>query len=159
MAIYIQKIKTNWTKSSRGNPGATLRNKVPEKLPIVAKEFSDSVFLQQIVFEEGAFTKPNRKGISIVNETQIREHRLEFNPCDNGLEVGFWTENNIKKKVGLLRFNSWCQVKTNKRFPMEYTWGYYKIVYNIFYGEMQKAEEIVKTKTCEIEKDYQSLLW
>ncbi len=30
MKILIQKIKTEWTKKSRGNPGATRRNRVLE---------------------------------------------------------------------------------------------------------------------------------
>ena len=157
MAIYIQKIKTNWTKKSRGNPGSTLRNGVPEKLPIKTTDLSDTVVLQEIIFNEGGFDKPSKNKILEINETQIREHRLDFNYSDVGLEIGFWNENQIKKKVGVLKFNSWCQLKTNRRFAMEYTWGYYKIVYNIFYGELKSAREVFETGKS-IEKDYQTLL-
>ena len=157
MAIYIQKIKTNWTKKSRGNPGATLRNGVPEKLPVIAIDKSNSVLLQEITFNEGGFDRPSENKISEINETQIRQHRLDFNHSNSDLEIGFWTENQIKKKVGLLKFNSWYQVKTNRRFPMEYTWGYYKIVYNIFFGELDGTTGIFETEK-RIEKDYQTLL-
>lgn len=157
MTIYIQKIKTNWTKNSRGNPSSTFRNRVPEKLPIKTISLIDAVVLQEIMFNEGGFDKPSKNKISEINENQIREHRLDFNHSDAGLEIGFWNENQIKKKVGVLEFNSWCQVKTNRRFPMEYTWGYYKIVYNIFYGELDGSRGIFETEK-KIEKDYQTLL-
>ena len=157
MAIYIQKITTNWTKKSRGNPGSTLRNRVPEKLPIKATDSVNSVILQEIIFNEGGFNKPSKNKISEINETQIREHRLDFNYSDIDLEIGFWTENQIIKNVGLLKFNSWCQIKTNRRFPLEYTWGYHKIVYNIFYGELDCAREVFETEKS-FDKDYQSLL-
>ncbi|UII26069.1 hypothetical protein LVD15_22625 [Fulvivirga maritima] len=157
MSIYIQKIKTSWTKKSRGNPGSNLRNGVQEKLPIKTVHLVDSVVLQEIIFNEGGFDKPSKNKMLEINETQIREHRLDFNYSDDGLEIGFWTENQIKKKVGVLKFNSWCRVKTNRRFPMEYTWGYYKIVYNIFYGELNIAREVFETEK-RFEKDYQTLL-
>ncbi|NME72289.1 hypothetical protein [Flammeovirga aprica] len=132
MLIYIQKIQTNWTKRSRGFPNASFRNKVPEKLPIEMEITSDAVLLQETVFAEGCFDEPIRKGIQELNETQLREQRLEFEKQNEELEIHFWNEDKIKKKVGILPINSWCQIKTNRRFPMEYTWGYYKIVYNIF---------------------------
>lgn len=158
MAIYIQKIQTNWTKSSRGNPGSTLRNGVPEKLPIDTKELSDSVILQEVIYNEGGFNKPSENKISGINAFQIREQRFDFNLSDDGLEIGFWTENYTRKKIGVLSLNSWCQIKTNRRFPMEYTWAYYKIVYNVFYGELDMAEDIVATKKEEIVKDFQTRL-
>jgi phenylalanine-4-hydroxylase len=158
MAIYIQKIQTNWTKASRGNPNSTLRNSVPEKLPITTTTQVDSVFLQEIIYNEGKFTKPSKIKLSEINEIQIREQRLDLNEINNQLEISFWTENQIKKKAGIINFNSWCQIKTNRRFPMEDTWGYYKIVYNIFYGEIYKATDIVRSKKKEFDKDYQTLL-
>ena len=158
MAIYIQKIQTNWTKTSRGNPNSTLRNNVPEKLPFETKIRRDLVFLQEIIYNEGKFTEPSNTTISEINEIQIREQRLGLNDINNQLEISFWTENKIKKKVGIINFNSWCQIKTNRRFPMEDTWGYYKIVYNIFYGEINIAPDIVRSKKKEFERDYQTLL-
>ena len=157
MAIYIQKIKTIWTKSSRENPGSTLRNGVPEMLPIKPNDLSDSVLLQEIIFNEGRFDKPDKNKISEINEIQFREHNLDFNQSDIGLEIGFWNKKQIRKKVGILNFNSWCQIKTNKRFPIEYTWGYYKIVYNVFYGQLDGSRDIFQTEKI-IEKDYQTLL-
>ncbi|GAL87787.1 hypothetical protein MYP_5018 [Sporocytophaga myxococcoides] len=158
MGIHIQKIQTNWTKESRSSPGSTLRNRVPEKLPIETEELSDSVVLQEIIYNEGRFNEPSKKKVLTINEVQIREQRLDFNYSDDSLEIGFWTEDKIRKKVGILNFNSWCQIKTNRRFPMEYTWGYYKIIYNIFYGDLNKAKDFMETKKQEIEMDFQSLL-
>lgn len=158
MGVFIQKIQTNWTKRSRSSPDSTLRNRVPEKFPIVSEEWSDSVFLQEIIFNEGGFDVPIKHKVSVLNEFQIREQRLDFNFSDRLLEIGFWNENQIRKKVGILNFNSWCQIKTNNRFLMEYTWGYYKIVYNVFYGEMNKMKDIMNNTKPVIALDFQTLL-
>jgi hypothetical protein len=158
MGIFIQKIETNWTKKSRGNPGSTLRNRVPEKLPIRIFESSESALLQYMIFNEGSFEKPSKNKTYIINDNSIRQHGLDFKHVAGGLEVGLWTRHKNLQKIGVLKFNSWCQIKTNCRYPMEYTTGYRKIVFNIFYGEMEKAKDIVKSKNHAIEKDFQTLL-
>ena len=158
MGIFIQKIETNWTKKSRGNPGSTLRNAVPEKLPIKNIENADTPVLQYIIYNEGSFDKPSKNKIYQINDNSIRQHGLDFKYVDEGLEVGFWGRNKKFKKIGILKYNTWCQIKTNSRHPMEHTTGYTKTVLNIFYGEMDKAKEIVKNKKKSIEKDFQILL-
>jgi hypothetical protein len=131
---------------------------VPEKLPFVIGEMSDSVFLQEIVYQEGRYAKPIKTEIRTINETQIRQERLAFEMADDLLKIGFWTENQIKKKAGSLNYNSWCQIKKNRRFPMEDTWGYYKIVYTIFFGEISKVKTTVSSTNLAFKKDYQTLL-
>lgn len=158
MAIYIQKIQTNWTKLSRGYPGASARNQVPEKLPLKIDDVSNSVFLQEILYREGGFDKPHTHKVSKINTFQIRQQRLELDDTANGLAIKFWTEDQIRKNIGTLAANTWCQIKTNRRYPMEYTWGYYKIVFNIFYGEPDQAQHIFKNQESVIQKDYQTLL-
>jgi hypothetical protein len=88
----------------------------------------------------------------------VREERFDFEVRGNELIVEFWTENQTKKKSGSLRVNSWCQIKTNRRVVMEHTWGYYKIVFNIFHGELSKIDSVLKDKEAKFEKDYQTLL-
>ncbi|MBD0401222.1 hypothetical protein [Flammeovirga sp. EKP202] len=156
MIIYIQKIQTNWMKRSRGFPHSTLRNSVPEILPIEPIDSTDTIVFQETIFEEGCFESPIIKKSIVLNEHQLREQQLEINKTtDNTLEISFWNPLKIKKKVGTLNYNSWCQIKSNWRFPMEYTWGYKKVVYNIFYGDPNNVYAIQKAT---IEKDYQSLL-
>jgi hypothetical protein len=157
-SIYIQKIVTKWTKISRGGTDAGLRNKVPEKLPLEVADTDGAVLLQEIIYNEGGFTNPTFNKIRKLNQNQVIEERFDFQRTDSDLTVEFWNEDQIKKKLGILNFNSWCQIKTNRRFPMEHTTGYYKIVFNIFYGDLSKIESIMSSKEAEFEKDYQTLL-
>ncbi len=61
MSIIIQVVSVEWTKKSRGAPGAVRRNAVPESLPIVNRVLSikeGDCFIQEIRCCEEGF-KPN----------------------------------------------------------------------------------------------------
>lgn len=170
MAIYIQKIQSIWTKDSRGNPGASLRNSIPEKLPIKGTSARKGMHIEEVVYREYAsFQKPQSKPPQKINQSQLRELGLSFKKVEETLLVGFWKQTNnsdmaafgedcILKKAGALSYNNWCQLKTNRRYPLEHTWAYYKIVFNIFFGELGKAAELMQAKSMQFGKDYQSLL-
>ena len=159
MGIYIQKIRTYWTKISRGYPGAHSRNQVPERFPMdIPFKSKQEIYLQEIQVEEGTFHRPTIKPPRPVNLIQVRELRLELEVVDHKLHIAFWQETEIRKNLGTLPINAWCQVKSNRRFALDYTWAYHKNVYNIFYGALSKAEDISRSREPVFIQDFQSLL-
>lgn len=170
MAIYIQKIQSIWTKESRGNPGASLRNSIPEQVPIKGIDTQKGIHLEELIYREyTAYKKPQSKPPQKINPSQLRELGLSFNKDEEKLHIGFWKqlsnsdmqesgEDYILKKAGDLAFNNWCQLKTNRRYPLEHTWAYYKIVFNIFFGDLIKARELMQSKPMQFCQDYQTLL-
>lgn len=158
-SVYIQKIVTEWTKQSRGAPHAALRNQVPERCPLEVLEEYETVVLQEIVFHEHSFTRPIFKKIRKINHNQILQEGFDFQFVEMGLAIAFRRDDSHLRKVGILKFNSWGQVKVNRRIPMEYTWGYHKIVFNIFHGELSKIKNAMDGKKPEFIGDYQILLF
>lgn len=148
MDTLIQVIKTEWTKKSRGSPGSTLRNSVPIHHPFIAHHTS-GILLQKVnYYESDDFKEPYSKLISNINSNQLRDIRLELIEEDKTLKVKFWgtpirPSYGKSKAMASLTNNSWLQIVGNVRVPYESTTGYNKYVYNIFYGEKEKANEIV----------------
>ena len=158
--IYIQKIRTDWTKASRGAPKAALRNRVPELLPFDLSIMDGPDFLfQEIRFSEYDFARPEVKPVKAINHNQVRQYGLAFEEADgDNRNVFFWSEVAVGKCIGMLQPNTWCQIKANRRVIMDYTWGYYKEVFTIFFGEVRKAPSILQSKPAAFRQDYQTLL-
>ena len=148
MDTLIQIIKTEWTKKSRGNPGATLRNSVSNYYPVSIPSVSGITLQQVNYFESNDFKEPHLKEEKAINDNQLRQIRLELNEESNALKVMFWgtpirQSYGKAKTIASLPINSWLQIIGNARIPYEDTTGYNKYVYNIFYGTKEKANEIV----------------
>lgn len=158
MPIYLQKIETRWTKESRGNPGASLRNKVPEKLPFIDAEVTNKVVLHEITYHEVDSFQTGSEKLRYINDIQVRQEGLAFEEINDALVIWYWSKTNNKKKLGTLPVNTWCQWKTNFRYPMEHTWGYTKQVYSIFFGELNQAKNLVRKNVPEFTEDHQTLL-
>lgn len=75
------------------------------------------------------------------------------------MEIHLLSDQQRKKRAGELGFNQWCQVKANRRYVLQDTWGYSKTVYNIFYGEVLKIESIMNTAEKTFMTDLQKLLY
>lgn len=161
MGIHIQTIETHWTKNSRGNPGASKRNSVPELLPVRTDASCHGIILQEILFHEyhDDFTTASYGRVRKINENQVRQAGLDFSFKNDSLEIAFWNEQGFKKRAGTLSIGTWGQIKTNWRtLDFEGEWWYYKRVYNIFFGDLEKVEHTLLTQNCRLEKDFQSLL-
>ena len=164
MGIIIHAIKVIWTKESRGEPGASIRNRIPELLSFAELPDSDSIYLQETIFSEYKdFKNPLRKAPKLINEKQLKESDLEIEIRDNELSLtsclsSSWIKSSYPKKLGNLSYNNWCQIKSNDRIPLESTWSYEKTVLNIFYGELRKVNDIVHSKRPQFIRDYRILL-
>jgi len=148
MDILIQIIETKWTKKSRGNPKATLRNSVPNNFDLYTTKIKGISLQKVFYFESNDFKKPYIEKPKEINENQLREIRLELIEKNNFLEIKFWgtpiRPSYIKaKSIAFLQQNSWFQIIGNARIPYEDTTGYIKYVFNIFYGEQQRANEVI----------------
>ncbi|MCG7550487.1 hypothetical protein [Pseudoalteromonas sp. Of7M-16] len=135
MNTIIQHIETYWTKKSRGHPRATLRNAVPEVFPIENVPETQGVLLIKVKHSEYSnFNNPSVSGFRTINENQQRQLGFEFEELGGELLVSMWSRSGHLKRVGILKANSWLKIIANERTPIEYTWAYYKHVYNIYFG-------------------------
>ena len=136
MNTVIQHIETYWTKESRGNPGATIRNSVPDTFPIGSPPETLGVFLNEIKYSEYSnFKSPTVSDFRYINENQQRQLGFKFENSSGELLVSKWNYSGHLKTIGTLKPNSWLKVVTNERVSLEYTWAYYKHVYNIYFGK------------------------
>lgn len=148
MDTIIQIVKTEWTKKSRGYPGAALRNAVPDVLPLIIPTVNGVTLQQATYSEQRQFKEPRITEPKLINCDQARELRLELGERSESLEVKFWgtpirPSYGKAKPIATLAVNSWLQIIGNARIAYEDTTGYQKYVYNIFYGESAKANDIV----------------
>ncbi len=148
MDIVILHIETFWTKKSRGNPGATKRNSVPESC--VAGEVLEinGVQVKEVKYSEYSnFVDPIISDYRSINENQQRQMGFQFDAVDDRLLVSKWKYSGRLSKVGYLDPESWLRVVTNERTPLEHTWGYHKHVYNIFFGNAANIDHILVSKS------------
>ena len=159
MDVYIQKIRVEWTKESRGEPLASIRAKVPEIVSSQPLPNSGGIQLEEVFFYEvNEFHSPTIKPVKTINEHQLRQLGLEFGMSDETLIIYQWKDHYRKKLTGL-RQNQWMRLITNRRHPLEHTSGYYKEVINIVFSEMHKVQDILKTKTYQALLDKQTILY
>ena len=136
-----------------------MRSRVPEKLPTIIQGISGPILLQEVIFNEhNHYTNPDKKALKVINENQAKQHGFSFYQESDKLKIEFWMGFSFKKNAGTLNPNNWCQIKANRRYPLEHTWAYHKIVCNVFYGEESKLNSVMNTKEMAYQKDFQSLL-
>ncbi len=159
--IYIQKIQTNWTKKSRSHPLASRRNAVPERIPITKLVALEGVWIQENQFSEvDEFQFSQKKENNLINQNQIRQEQLSFeiNDQKKQVSIGIWNEEGHHKNAGVLTENTWGQILKNRRYALEHTWGYTKVVYNLFYGETSKLKDSMNKEKALFVKDFKTLL-
>lgn len=142
MNIVIQHIESYWTKQSRGSPAATLRNAVPETFPISIPFESKGVVLHEVNYYEHHHFKNPVIDYREIDEHQRRQLGYRFELIAESVLVSRLARNGISRELGLLESHSWLQVITNERVSIERTWAYYKHVYNIYYGQIDKVNGI-----------------
>lgn len=148
MAVLIQRIETYWTKSSRGQPRATVRNSVPETYMIENLPKENGVnYIQVRYSEHDDFQEPSITSWILINENQQREIGLDFKLIEsNVLLVSRWKKNGFLKKVGELTQGSWLKLVSNERVVLDYTWAYKKHVFNIYFGNPSEMNAAFSSK-------------
>ncbi len=159
MNIYLQKIRTDWTKKSRGEPLASKRHQVPQLWPVQLTSTESGMLLQEILFSETTgFQKPVKEASRTINNHQVRQLGLEFENEGDMLIVFQW-KRDYRKELTRLNQNQCFRLITNRRVPLEHTSGYYREVINIFFGELSKAHDILKTQPYHHLVDQQTTLY
>ncbi|MBU2714081.1 hypothetical protein [Zooshikella harenae] len=147
MNTIVQHIETYWTKQSRGNPGASVRNSVPETFTIEGAPEIQGVLLNEVKYSEyNNFSNPVVSDFHAINENQQRQLGFKFEELDGELLVSKWNHSGHLTKVGALKPNSWLKVITNERTSLEHTWAYYKHVYNIYFGEASNTGNVLSSQ-------------
>lgn len=164
MHTIIQLIETQWTKRSRGQPGAAVRNSVPEVVPFPANTPVETVLFQRLVYSEPGFVQPVLASIAPLSPEDADKWRISVLQTDLSAEISFFgipfTETSGRPtKVIRLDCNSWFQIVGNRRVDEGWTWGYRKFVYNVFHGEASLANEIVATVNPVCRLQYEEHLW
>ena len=155
MILTVQLIVVEWTKQSRGAPGSTQRNAVPEVWPLTGHP-SARLSVQQVRFVEyDGFQKPSVKWRSDPKEPQICELGLGFAERGQSLEIAFRNryrasydrpknaERRQMKSIASLQKGSVAQIRTNARLTsIEGDWSYLKSVYNIAWTKETPHEDL-----------------
>lgn len=143
--LFIQEIRTDWTKKSRGGTDATTRNAVPERwaLPRLAHPLTDPLVIihQRVRFDEANQFQAVEK---VEQRLLVKKKRERLNGVwvtldeETCLLQFFWTSlvgapnrTHLPRKIGVLALGEWAQVKTNGRFGWDDEWRYQKTVFTI----------------------------
>lgn len=149
MILVIQDISTHWSKLSRGGKYASLRNSIPEALPIQYIPETQSglrllhhrvVFSESKVFES-PFTEvvseelsPEYNGHFGCTEIEVRNNKIFAKYAHNwncgGAPMRWWSSQTVQLALG-----TWIRIRSNGRFSKgwESYWTYHKTVLNIGY--------------------------
>lgn len=153
LQTIVQIVETHWTKQSRGAAGATIRNALPEVLPIPTSVApSGPILLHHAQFRESDnFTTPRSTGLMIFGAHDETTWRLRIEPADDGgVDVLFYgsrfqfTSGRSTDKARLPA-NTWLQIVSNMREAHEDYWCYRKFVYNIVHARQPDASLLLRT--------------
>ncbi|TWU11302.1 hypothetical protein CA54_01070 [Symmachiella macrocystis] len=142
--VIIQRIRSEWTKESRGGEGARRRNAVPQALPLPESCFTDRFAHQTVRFlEREEFRRPERDSIAIGDSwTDMACSDLEITVVTEGLQVRLVTDARNAASGDVQTFRAftlvpgtWGQLIYNARYVHVYTgiWTYERSVLNIGY--------------------------
>lgn len=108
---------------------------MPDCFPLASVPEIPGVSFVEVKYSENtSFENPIVSGFRSINENQQRQLGFKFEKFGSKLAVSKWSDSGHLKKVGILNTNAWLRVIENERESLEYTWGYYKHVYNIYFG-------------------------
>ena len=168
MQTLVQVIDTSWSSASRGAPGSSARNAVPERVAIPDCALSDAVLLHLVTCREAQqfAIGPALPAVQVVPFAQ--QHRERF-PLALALEgaaarvdfFGYVAQRRPKKAVYsvLLEPNNWVRIVANLRVAQDDAWAYHKFVFNIFHGPAYRANELMASKAPLARVDHQQHLW
>lgn len=162
MGVFIQRIRTEWTKESRGGAMAALRNQTPELFRVPDLMGMKSIAFQKVEFSEfNSFKVPKITGPKELNDQQVREEGLAFAFEDDKLRTTLWRNFEKYEKFPHQSWGSWMKLRWNRRtmLGMDGMTGYYKIVLNIYFGDLKKISDRPLTDSFSLEVDRMSILY
>lgn len=165
MQIFIQIIETRWSKLSRGNPGATLRNQVPEIYRFPDSGASEKTVFQIVSYSERtSFAKADADPVLPLSAHDSKKWRIAVEPGDAFAKILFDGVPNSPSSgrpvnVSELPPHSWMRIVGNRRVAEEYSWTYRKYVYNVFHGDVFRANELVAQKPPLFSFNFEEHLW
>lgn len=132
--IVVQRIRTSWTKESRGGRGAVLRSAAPEAFPIPTGVSSG---LHEVSLEEYASFRPEvRLGdlaeCGIALQEQEADGFLTVGPptlLPGGVPRRDWRRPAVRLAPG-----EWARWQINYRFGGNTNWTYRLDTFNVAYG-------------------------
>ena len=141
MRLVIQLIHCQWTRASRGAPGATLRNAVPEHLPVPAEILtSPECWQHEVSFAESSNFAPHARltqlpsdfrstaGLALERNDDGVLCRFVWGPGIGAPEREARTAFNLRpQQSGRLCFNGRLSLDAHS----DRGWQYQKFVYNI----------------------------
>lgn len=157
--ILIQHVRVVWTKASRGNPGATRRNAVPNgfEVPAAALTAAEAVAVHRVLIDESVeFRRVDEPietfdgdGVIEVGCVRVRREgegegegaRVRFEYGGGGLPKrervtagGKWVP--LREDVCLLSLGQWARIEWNARFVTASNgqWWYERITVNVALG-------------------------
>lgn len=142
--LIIQEIVTRWTKESRGAPGATLRNQVPEFLsvPMPREPMTDESWIyQKSIFDEYRKFEEPFEQLDVITPFKLSKFGIaDISEREIGVLVdinyGAWEgaprRDFLKKKAFQLDLNDVGKINYNWRIAYdEGGWAYQKTVINM----------------------------
>lgn len=161
----IQVIETIWSGASRGAPGSSARNAVPERVAVPDCALDDALLLHLAAFHESRQFAMARAA-PVVRFAQQHQERfpLAIKVDGAGAHVDFFgyaAQRRPGKAVSsvLLEANNWVRIVANFRVAQETAWVYHKLVFNIFHGPPYRANELMASKAPLARIDLQTHLW
>lgn len=165
MQTLVQVIDTSWSGASRGAPGSSARNAVPERVAIPDCTLSDAVLLHLVTCSEAGrfaigpaapvvrFAQQHQERFPLVVMPEGAAARIDF--------FGYPAQRRPKKAVysALLEPNNWVRIAANLRVAQDEAWVYHKFVFNIFHGPVYRANELMASKAPLARFDHQRHLW
>jgi hypothetical protein len=129
----VQRVRTEWTKASRGGEAATARNAAPIAFPLFSTE---APALHDVVMAEHAAFSPEhtlRPDLPDESELELRlvegRLRVRISPSPWGMP-----RRHRRPPAVYLEPGRWLRWQINYRFGMDYGWEYRLETWNIAFG-------------------------
>ncbi|AEV83590.1 hypothetical protein ACWT_2851 [Actinoplanes sp. SE50] len=128
--VIVQRVRTTWSKQSRGNPGAALRSAVPEAFPLPAA--GAPLFHDITVAEDEDFVP--REAILPQPPAAAFGLRLVGNALRVQLPNGHGAPARAPRPVLTLRRGDWLRWHLNNRHAEQTGWYYSQTTVSIAFG-------------------------
>jgi hypothetical protein len=140
--VIVQRLRTEWTKKSRGGNEAGVRNGVPESLPLPSFEPGAKIVVHEARFLESESFQCRDDVTEVQPGDAFELGAMRITLQQDGLAVTFawsWTQAGAPerwpKKAFTLVAGQWGRLQYNGRFgPSTFdddTWWYRKDVFNV----------------------------
>lgn len=156
--LIVQRITTEWTKTSRGGDGAARRNATPAAvtLPPISDADADYLFHDNRFLEWERFQQYSRLTESSI-QPHIRVEPLFLHVSSNSVATRFvWSWHHCgapereSHDLFQLSLGEWGQFSCNGRFGAESSsgreWGYHKTVFNIAFVPQFTDDLFIQSK-------------